>query len=87
MPPIEAPQIQLIKWRELYDKWLPIVPMENWKYWYFYHTNLSVDKREAVEVQHRKPKKQRDGHKRAEEERSSETETAMDAENNAGWAE
>ena len=33
MPPIEEPQIQLIKWRELYDKWLPIVPMEKWKDW------------------------------------------------------
>ena len=43
MPTIEAPQIQLIKWRELYDKWQPIVPMEKWKDWYFYHTNISVE--------------------------------------------
>ena len=87
MPPIEAPQIQLIKWRELYDKWWPIVPMEKWKDWYFYHTNLSVEKKEAAAVQQRESKKQRAGRKRAEEEISAETETAMDAENTAGWAE
>ena len=87
MPPIEAPQIQLIKWRELYDKLQPIVPMEKWKDRYFYHTNLSVEKREAVSVQQRESKNQRDGCNRAEEERSVETETAMDAKNTAGWAE
>ena len=59
--------------------------MEKWKGWYFYHTNLSVEKREAVAVQQRESNKQRAGRKRADEERSSETETAMDAENTAGW--
>ena len=87
MPPIEAPHIKFIKWRELYDKWRPVFPMENWKDWYFYHTNLSVEKREAVAVQQRESKKQRAGRKREEEERSAKTETAMDAKNTAGWDE
>ena len=38
-------------------------------------------------VQQRESKKQRAGRNRAEEEISAETETAMDAENTAGWAE
>ena len=86
-PPIEAPQIHLIKWRELYDKWRPVVPMGTWKDLYFYHTNLSVEKREVLAVQQRESNKQLAGRKRVEEERSTETETAMDAENIAGWAE
>ena len=85
MHPIEAPQIQLIKWRELYDKWRPIVPMEKCNDWYFYHTNLSVEKREVLAVQQRESNKQLAGRKRVEEERSTETETAMDAKNTAGW--
>ena len=61
--------------------------MEKWKGWYFYHTNISVEKREAVAVKRRESKKQQAGLKRAKEERSTETDTAMDSENNAGWAE
>ena len=38
-------------------------------------------------MQQRESKKQRSGRKRAEEERSAETETEMGAENTAGWAE
>lgn len=40
--------IQDIKWKELHDKWKPLVPEEYWKSWKYYATDLSQKQRENI---------------------------------------
>ena len=53
--------IQNIKWMELHDKFRPLVPMDKWTEWEYYHTNLSQEARDEVKKHTRESKKQRKG--------------------------
>ena len=51
--------IQNIKWMELHDKFRPLVPMEKWTEWLYYHTDLSQEARNEVKKHTKASKKQR----------------------------
>ena len=59
--PEEPVGIQYIKWKELHDKWGPLVPHNKVLEWKYYHEDLPVEKREAVNAATRSAKKQRKG--------------------------
>jgi hypothetical protein len=56
---IPPPGMQDIKWKELFDKWGPIIPPEKKSEFRFYHEDPGPERRKQVKQQQDKAKKQR----------------------------
>ena len=60
-----APGLQYInKWKEMNDKWRPLVPQHKWKEWKYFNEDIAVDKRKEVTDHTAASKKQRKGRTR-----------------------
>ena len=55
------PGLQYIKWKEMNDKWRPLVPQDRWKEWKYFDEDIQPEKRKEVTEHQTAAKKQRKG--------------------------
>lgn len=59
-----VPGIRYLTWKEIYDKWKPVIPQEKWDQWKYLKEDLPQEKRKAITANTQESKKSRRGRER-----------------------
>ena len=62
--PLSIPGMQYIKWKELFNKWKPVVPPGKWEQWKYFSEDIPTTKRAAISANTKASKKTRKGRER-----------------------
>ena len=66
--PLKIPGIKYLTWKELFDKWKPVVPPDKWSQWKYFSEDLPKTKRTAIKDNTKASKTTRKARERASNE-------------------